>query len=222
MNEKRRFYHSLVFPGFFLFLFWFIKFIEFGFEIRLTILGVLPRHFSGLIGIITSPLVHSDINHLFDNSVPFFFLSLAIFYFYREVAYKVFFMIYLLTGSLVWIFAREAYHIGASGLVYGFASFLFLSGILRANRNLMAISLLVVFLYGGLVWGVLPYDYKISWESHLLGGLTGFFTALIYRKEGPESDVEKWMNELEEDDEDAPEVEDNMDDPDIRDDNEQQ
>lgn len=201
MNEKKRFYHSLVFPGFFLFLFWFIKFVEFGFETRLTILGVLPRNVSGLVGILTSPLVHSDINHLFDNSIPFFFLSLAIFYFYREVAYKVFFMIYLVTGSLVWIFAREAYHIGASGLIYGFASFLFLSGILRSNRNLMAISLLVVFLYGGLVWGVLPYDYKISWESHLLGGLTGIFTALIYRKEGPESDVEKWMNELEENEE---------------------
>jgi membrane associated rhomboid family serine protease len=197
MNEKKHFYHSLVFPGFFLFLIWFVKFIEFGFETDLGYLGVYPQHWEGLIGIITSPLVHADINHLFDNSIPVFFLSLAIFYFYREVAYSVFFLIYISTGLLVWSFAREAYHIGASGLIYGFASFLFLSGILRGNRNLLAISLLVVFLYGGLVWGLLPYDYQISWESHLMGAITGILTAVIYRKEGPESDRDRMMREIE-------------------------
>src|SRR6056297_3506988 len=101
--EKRKFYHSLVFPGFFLFLIWFIKFFEFGFETDLRFLGIYPHAIKGLIGIITSPLVHADINHLFDNSIPVFFLSLAIFYFYREVAYRVFFIIYLATGILVWI-----------------------------------------------------------------------------------------------------------------------
>lgn len=207
MNEKKHFYHSLVFPGFFLFLIWFFKFIEYGFETDLSFLGVLPRNISGLIGIITSPLLHADINHLFDNSIPLFFLSLAIFYFYREVAYKVFFIIYFSTGALVWIFAREAYHIGASGLIYGFASFLFLSGIIRSNRSLLAISLLVVFLYGSLVWGLFPYDYQISWESHLMGAITGIVTALVYRKEGPESDFEIWMKRIEEDEEDVEEQE---------------
>jgi membrane associated rhomboid family serine protease len=203
MNEKKRFYHSLVFPGFFLFLIWFFKFIEFGFETDLAFLGVFPRHLNGLIGIFTSPLIHADINHLFDNSIPTFFLSLAIFYFYREVAYKVFFLIYISTGVLVWIFAREAYHIGASGLIYGFATFLFVSGIIRSNRNLLAISLLVVFLYGSLVWGLLPYDYKISWESHLMGAITGVLAAIIFRKEGPESDVEMWIREMEEEEEEG-------------------
>lgn len=201
MNEKKRFYHSLVFPGFFLFLIWFIKFVEFGFETDLRFLGIYPHSINGLIGIITSPLVHADINHLFDNSIPVFLLSLAIFYFYREVAYRVFSIIYLVTGILVWIFAREAYHIGASGLIYGFASFLFVSGIIRKNRNLLAISLLVVFLYGSLVWGLFPYDYKISWESHLMGAVTGVVVAIVYRKEGPESDMQRWMKEMEEDDE---------------------
>ncbi|MBE0653078.1 MAG: rhomboid family intramembrane serine protease, partial [Bacteroidales bacterium] len=198
MNEKKRFYHSLVFPGFFLFVIWFVRFIEFGFATDLGFLGVFPRKMEGLIGILTSPLVHADIKHLFDNSIPLFFLSLAIFYFYREVAYQVFFFIYFITGILVWFFAREAYHIGASGLIYGFASFLFLSGIIKGNRNLLAISMLVVFLYGSLVWGLLPYDYKISWESHLMGAVTGLFMAIKYRKEGPEPDVEQWMNEMDE------------------------
>ncbi len=202
MNEKKRFYHSLVFPGFFLFLIWFMKFVEFGFETDLGFLGIYPHKIKGLIGIITSPLVHADINHLFDNSIPVFILSLAIFYFYREVAYKVFFLIYFATGILVWIFAREAYHIGASGLIYGFASFLFVSGVIRKNRNLLAISLLVVFLYGSLVWGLFPYDYKISWESHLMGAVTGVVVAIIYRKEGPESDMQRWMKEMDEDEED--------------------
>lgn len=198
MNEKKLFYHSLVFPGFVLFVIWFVKFIEFGFDADLGFLGVFPRKVEGLIGILTSPLVHADIKHLFDNSIPLFFLSLAIFYFYREVAYQVFFFIYIITGILVWFFAREAYHIGASGLIYGFASFIFLSGIIKGNRNLLAISMLVVFLYGSLVWGLLPYDYKISWESHLMGAVTGLFMAIKYRKEGPEPDVEQWMNEMDE------------------------
>ena len=186
--EKRKFLHSLVFPGFFLFVIWFVKFIEFILQTEFTTLGIYPLHLKGIKGILTAPLVHADINHLTDNSIPLFVLSLAIFYFYREVAYKVFFLIYFISGFLVWIAGREAYHIGASGIVYGFAAFVFFSGVIRRNRNLMAISLLVTFLYGSMVWGVLPFDYKISWESHLMGALTGSAIAWIYRKEGPEPD----------------------------------
>lgn len=203
ISDKKKFFLSLVFPGFFLFLIWFVKFIEFGLQTDLGHLGIYPLHLKGLPGLITGPLVHADINHLFDNSIPVFFLSLAIFYFYRELAYKVFFLIYLGTNTLVWLTARESYHIGASGLVYGFASFLFLSGILRKNRNLMAISLLVIFLYGSLVWGLFPFDYKVSWESHLMGALSGIIVALLYRREGPPSDIER----LPEDEEDVDEEE---------------
>ncbi len=203
MEEKRRFIHSLVFPGFFLFLIWFIKFTEFGLGVSFSSLGIYPMKLKGLIGIITAPLIHADITHLFDNSIPLFFLSLALFYFYREVAYRVFFLIYFVTGALVWIIGREAYHIGASGIIYGLATFLFASGIIRRNRNLMAISLLVIFLYGSMVWGLFPYDYHISWESHLMGALTGVVLSYIYRHEGPESDIER-MEEEEENTADDP------------------
>lgn len=175
-----------------------MKFIEFGLDINLRFLGIYPFKLKGIPGILFSPLIHDDIKHLFDNSVPVFLLSVAIFYFYREVAFRVFFRIYIITGILVWIVGREAYHIGASGLVYGFAVFLFSSGIIRRNRNLMAISLLVVFLYGSLVWGLLPYDYRISWEAHLMGTISGLAMAFIYRNEGPAPDIIRFEEEEEE------------------------
>jgi membrane associated rhomboid family serine protease len=203
MDEKERFKRSMIFPFFFLFVIWFIKFTEFGLEIDLSFLGIYPMKPKGLIGIMTAPLIHADLKHLTNNSLAVFLLSTAIFYFYREVALQVFLWVYILTGMLVWVVGREAYHIGASGLIYGFASFLFVSGVIRRNRNLMAISLLVTFLYGSLVWGLLPYDYRISWESHLMGALTGIALAFIYRHEGPPADIER----IPEEDPDVPEIE---------------
>ncbi len=202
MDEKRKFLHSLVFPSFFLLLIWMIKIIETSLDLNLSNYGLYPLKIKGLPGIITSPLIHSDFKHLFDNSLPLFFLSIAIFYFYRPVAYKTFFYIYLLTGLWVWIGGRSAFHIGASGLVYGFASFLFISGIIRNNINLLAISLIVVFLYGGLVWGLFPFDYKISWESHLFGVIAGMIMAFYFRRHGPSPPKYDWEEEEENDDED--------------------
>lgn len=185
MNEKKKFLQSLLFPSFFLILIWLVKIFEIVFDLDLIYIGLFPLKCSGLIGIITAPLIHADLRHLFDNSIPVFLLSLAVFYFYSPVAFKVFFFTWIISGMLVWIGGRPAYHIGASGLIYGFASFLFFSGIIRNSINLLAISLLVVFLYGSLVWGIFPFDYKISWESHLFGALTGLFLALAYRHYGP-------------------------------------
>jgi hypothetical protein len=127
----------------------------------------------------------------------------ALFYFYRPVGYRVFFLTWFITGLTVWIFARSAYHIGASGLVYGLASFLFFSGIIRNNINLLAISLLVVFLYGGLVWGIFPFDFKISWESHLMGGVTGLVLSFFYRRYGPPPVTYEIDDEDEAEDEDG-------------------
>jgi membrane associated rhomboid family serine protease len=197
MDEKKKFYHSLVFPTFFLFLIWFTRFTEVGLQTSFVRYGIFPQKLDGLIGILSAPLIHADIKHLTDNSVPFFLLSLAIFYFYREIAYKIFFSIYFISGILVWVVGREAYHIGASGLIYGFASFLFFSGVLRKNMNLLAISLLVTFLYGSMIWGILPYDYKISWESHLMGALSGILLAAFYRDQGPQRKRYSWEDEEE-------------------------
>ena len=203
IEERRKLIHSLIFPSFFLILIWLVKITEVALDMDFSGYGIYPLKIKGITGIITGPLIHADFKHLFDNSLPLFFLSIAIFYFYRVVAYRVFFLTLLLTGVWVWFGGRTASHIGSSGLVYGFASFLFFSGVIRNNLNLLAISLLVVFLYGGLVWGIFPYDYRISWESHLGGGLSGLVLAFYYRKYGPPSARYEW--EEEEGDEEPPE-----------------
>ena len=187
-EEQKRFFYSLVFPGFFLLVLWAIKFYEFSMELSFVEAGVYPRKFSGLKGLLFSPLIHGDWKHLIDNSMPVLLLSVALFYFYRDIAYKIWILIYFIGGILLWGVGRQAYHIGASGLIYGLAAFLFLSGIIRKVRSLMAISLLVVFWYGSMVWGLLPFDFKVSFEAHITGAVAGVVLALVYRHEGPEPD----------------------------------
>jgi len=193
---RKKFFLSLIIPVTFVFLMWLVKIIEVLFEMDLSDLGIYPLSLEGLPGIIFSPFIHDDFTHLLNNSLPLLLLSVALFYFYSEVALKVFTWTYLLTGLLVWFGGREAWHIGASGLVYGLASFLFFSGIIRRYFRLIALSLLVVFLYGEMVWGLFPGIYKnISWESHMLGFFSGIVLAVWYRKEGPQRPVYEWMEE---------------------------
>jgi membrane associated rhomboid family serine protease len=197
-EEKKRFIYSLIFPLFFLFIIWNVKFIEIILKLDFTFLGIFPLKVKGLIGIITAPLIHSDFEHLIANSIPILILGSGLFYFYNKVAYKVFFLSYLIANLWIWLGARQAYHIGASGLVYSFASFLFFSGIFSKNMRMVAISLLVVFLYGSMIWGVLPIQPHISWESHLMGGIAGMILAIYFKNSGPKRKVYSW--ELEDDD----------------------
>jgi membrane associated rhomboid family serine protease len=188
----------IIIPGIFVFLMWLVKIVEVLFDLDFSSLGIFPLSVRGLPGILFSPFIHSGFKHLFDNSIPLFFLATALFYFYSEVALKVLSWTYFLTGLLVWIAGREAWHIGASGLVYGLASFLFFSGIIRRYFRLIALSLLIVFLYGSMVWGIFPGIYKnVSWESHMLGFFSGVALSVWYRKEGPQQPVYEWMEEEE-------------------------
>ena len=192
---------SMVIPGIFIALMWLVKITELLLETDLSGYGIYPLTLKGLAGILFSPLIHADFDHLFNNSLPLFFLATALFYFYSEVAVKVFLWTWFLTGLLVWLAGREAWHIGASGLVYGLASFLFFSGILRWHFRLIALSLLIVFLYGSMVWGLFPGVYKnVSWESHMLGFFSGVVLALWFRNEGPQRPVYEWLDEEETED----------------------
>lgn len=205
--DKEKIKSSLFYSLFFVGLLWLIGFFQWASGMELSALGVLPRKISGLTGILTAPLIHADFSHLISNSVTLFLLLFSVLYFYRGSALKVFFITYLLDGILVWIFARQSYHIGASGLVYSFASFLFFSGVFRKDKRSIAVSLLIVFLYGGMVWGVLPVKPEISFESHLFGAVAGFFCAFIFRKvDLPAEDEEEEIDESEDyDDGKAPE-----------------
>lgn len=183
-------------PFAFLISIWFVKWLEIRFDLDFSKFGVYPKELGGLKGIVAAPLVHGDVKHLIGNSLPFIALSLAIAYFYDKVSNRVFILAYLCTGLLVWLFGRQSFHIGASGVVYAMASFVFFSGLIRRHLQLIAISLLVVFLYGGMVWGLFPIEPRISWESHLSGAVVGFLMALIFRKLGPQRKKYEW--ELEE------------------------
>ena len=188
----------IIIPGIFVFFMWLVKIIEILFEIDLSGFGIYPLTLKGVPGIFFSPFIHADFNHLFSNSLPLFLLGVALFYFYSEVALKVFILTFFLTGILVWVAGRDAWHIGASGLVYGLASFLFFSGIIRRYFRLIALSLLIVFLYGSMVWGLFPGVYKnVSWESHMLGFFSGVVLAIWFRKEGPQAPVYQWLEDEE-------------------------
>ena len=185
MQNPKEFFRKLIIPLTFPILLWVIYLVTYLFDIYPYKLGILPRNFSGLVGIFTSPLIHGGFSHLISNTAPLVFMGLGIFYFYPKVAYRVFTIIYLGTGILVWIFGREVYHIGASGIIYGFVSLLFFSGIFRKDNRSIALALIVIFLYGGLIWGVLPVEKGVSWESHLFGAIVGFISSFIFRKVDP-------------------------------------
>ncbi len=181
-KDIKRFKESVFYPiGFVVFL-WAIKIYESLFSVDFTEYGILPEKVSGLKGIITGPLVHGDFNHLFSNTIPLLISAIGIIYFYRKIAVKAILIIYIATGLGVWIAARDAYHIGISGVVYGLVAFLFFSGVFRKDTRSIAVSLIVIFLLGGMIYGIFPTDSKISWESHLIGALSGVFASFYFRK----------------------------------------
>jgi len=195
LEEKSLVRKSIWYPLLFVAILWIVKLLENYFHWNLTGFGIRPRMPEGLIGIITGPFVHADYDHLLSNSLPLLVVGCGLIYFYREIALRVIVLITLFTGSWVWIAARPNSHIGASGLIYGFVCFLFFSGIFRKDRRLLAISLLVTFLYGSMVWGILPVDQGISWESHLFGSIAGILCAVYFRKEGPQAPQHVWEEE---------------------------
>ena len=194
---KRKNLTSLKFSAIVLIIIWSVKIFEIVFDYDFTEYGVLPRKFNGLIGILFSPLIHSDINHLLSNSLPVIILCLLIFNFYSQIAKKIFIYLYFISGLWLWCIGRESFHIGASGLIYAMASFLFFSGILRKNSQLSAVALLVIFIYGGLFWGLFPIHKNVSWEGHLTGFIAGILVSFIFRKDGPKRKKYNW--EIEED-----------------------
>ena len=177
-------------PLYFLILIWFIHIIKIAGDFNWNIFGIYPRELSGLIGIFAAPLLHSNFQHLFSNSVPLFFILTLIYLFYNRVAMISFIAIYILTGFAVWLFGRQVYHIGASGVVYGLISFVFWSGVFRKNFKSVVLSLIIIILYSGYIEGVLPGEKGISWESHLLGAIVGVLVAFLVRNVKDEHEAE--------------------------------
>lgn len=174
-------HHLLLYPIAIVLLLWIVYWVEVKFGFYFNDFGIYPLKFKGLKGILFSPFIHGSLEHLVNNSIPLLLLSMALFYFYANASKKVLLFGVLLSGVLTWIIGRPSYHIGASGLVYVLASFLFFKGIFSKYYRLVALSLSVVFIYGSLVWGLFPIKTQMSWEGHLSGFIVGLFFAIVFK-----------------------------------------
>ena len=163
-------------------LIWLIQLLNWGLDLGLERFGVRPRQLAGLPGILLAPLLHGGFSHLFANSLPLLVLGTGMLHLYPNSALKVIPAVYLGPGIAVWLFARASVHVGASGLVYGLVSYIFVAGLIRRDTRAIAASLLVCFLYGTLVWGVLPITPGVSWETHLAAALIGLALAIALRR----------------------------------------
>jgi membrane associated rhomboid family serine protease len=176
-------------PSIWLGVLWFIFLVMKILAIQSHSLALIPGSFNQWWGIWTFTLVHSDFNHIFSNTVSLFFVGVLIRYSFPRIFDIVWISSFALPGLGMWFFARPSYHLGASAWLYALVFFVFFSGILRKHKRLLAQSMLMVFLYGSFVWGLLPHDPHISWEGHSMGALVGFFLAVFFRNEEPIADL---------------------------------
>lgn len=147
-------------------------------------LGVLPRHISGLIGIPLSPFIHGSVSHAMVNTMPFLVLGGLVALRGVRAFLSVSVFVILCGGAALWLFGRASYHIGASGLIFGYFGYLVARGWYERSTGAILTALLALFLYGGLVWGVLPSRSFISWEGHLFGMLAGVLAARLQGSRG--------------------------------------
>ncbi len=179
--QQRQLVISLVLPAVAIALLWGIEWIESLSGSNLSALGILPRTFRGLVGVITAPMIHGGWGHLLANTTPLYILSAGVLYFYRPIALRVVLLIYVLSGFWVWVAARQVWHIGVSGVVYGLAFFLFFSGVFRKDIRALSLALCVALFYGGMFWGIFPIRDGMSWESHLFGAIAVILAAFHFR-----------------------------------------
>jgi len=205
--ERRKFLGSLIVPLLIVAVMWLVKIIEVSLGIDLSRYGITPHSAKGLIGILTLPFLHGSWEHLLSNTVPILVLGTALYYCYPSLANRVLLITYLASGLITWCIGNpDSVHIGASALVYGLNLFLIFSGFIRGNRMLIVISLIMVFLYGSFIWGMIPslaVPQNISWEGHLSGAIIGVLLAFFLRKEGPQKEEHHWDDEDEDEDDDT-------------------
>ena len=204
-QDRKKFFGSLAIPALLVTLIWAVKIAEMAFSVDLTHWGLVPWSTRGLWGILTLPFLHGSWEHLLTNTPAVLVLGTALYYCYPTLANRVMLISWIGSGLLTWLIGNPgSIHVGASALIYALNLFLILSGFIRGNRMLIVISLIMVFLYGGFIWGMIPALAKpqnISWEGHLSGAIVGIVLAIAYRKKGPQKEEHHWTDE---DDDEGP------------------
>jgi membrane associated rhomboid family serine protease len=163
-------------------LIWLIDAMQWALDLEPDPYGIRPRELAGLPGVLFAPLVHSGFAHLVANSPPLVVVGVAMLFLYPNSALRVLPAVYFGPGIVVWVLGRESVHLGASGLVYGLVAYVLAAGLLRRDRRAIAASLAVYFMYGSLVWGLLPSQFGVSWETHLAATLIGVAFAIALRR----------------------------------------
>lgn len=184
MSEKHLQFSSTIFllPVLFLLVIWGVFWLDWSYFLELRRFGVFPRTMTGLRGIVCSPFIHGGLKHIYNNSVAIFVLLLMMQYFYKKQTWAVLIFGILFSGLGTWLIGRESYHIGASGLIYVLVSFMFFKGIQTRYFRLVSLSLVIVVLYGSMLWYIFPdVEDSISWEGHLSGFVTGFVLSLVLK-----------------------------------------
>jgi membrane associated rhomboid family serine protease len=193
MKDSKRLSQSIFTSLIFIGLIWIIKSIEILFHQDLSWLGVLPMHWQGSLGILTAPLVHGSLEHLFNNTLPLLILGSVLLYGYPKSRWRVLGFIWLISGVGVWLFAREASHIGASGLAHGMFFFLFVVSIFRRDKSSVAIMMIAFLMYGGMTMTIFPREEGISFEYHFFGAVAGVAAALIWRDRDPKPKEKRYF-----------------------------
>jgi membrane associated rhomboid family serine protease len=194
--------NSILITAFAVGFIWCFKSFELNFKVDLSWLGVYPLALHGLIGIITAPLIHGSLEHIFNNTLPMLVLGSFLIYGYPKTRWRVLITVWLLSGLGVWLFGRESYHIGASGLTHGVFFYLFVVSMFRRDKRSVVIMMVAFFMYGGMIMSIFPRQEGISFEYHLFGALAGVFCACLWHSLDPKPTVKTYQWEAEPESED--------------------
>ena len=186
---------AIIVPMFVILVTWIVFWVEIRFKVNFNHYGIYPRSISGLKGVFFSPFIHDSARHLYSNTLPLAVLITALVYFYKSVSFRVLVIGGIFSGLIIWVIGRPSYHIGASGIIYLLASFIFFRGIFTNYYRLIALSLFVVFAYGGMLWYIFPIKDSVSWEGHLGGLLTGLLFAFFIKADIPKSKKDTWESD---------------------------